>query len=230
MKESAKWRSGRDRERTVRTRPSGRGGKSADAFSDHEGVAAQDNGKVMVPARKGTALEVIEPEFSFEILVHALGSPALLEHADDLLLAQAPGQRREDEFGRFLFIFGPLGDEPERLAIGKSDAVVVRSLDADETEARTQFAFAAIAPDEPTKCFLRQRRQELLDRFGLGVDAIGAIESHDPECRQYADGEVEAESADCVAKIGTVTVGAVGQDHVAGDAVPRRPAVVSDQG
>ena len=79
MKESAKWRSGRDRERTVVTRPGGRGGKSADALSDHEGVAAQDDGNVMMPAREGPTFEMIEPELALEVLVHALSSPALLE-------------------------------------------------------------------------------------------------------------------------------------------------------
>ena len=95
MNESAKWRSGRDRERTVATRPGGRGGKSADAFSDHEGVAAEDDGDVVMPAWEGPPLEVVEPELALEVLVHPLGAPAFLEEADDLLLAHAPGKRGE---------------------------------------------------------------------------------------------------------------------------------------
>ena len=43
MNESAKWRSGRARLRTVGIFFSGRGGKSADALGDHEGEARQGN-------------------------------------------------------------------------------------------------------------------------------------------------------------------------------------------
>jgi hypothetical protein len=56
MKESAKWRSGRNRERTVSTSPGGRGGKSADALGDNEGVAAEDDRDVVVPGWEGAAL------------------------------------------------------------------------------------------------------------------------------------------------------------------------------
>jgi len=53
MKESAKWRSGRDLERVVAILPSSRGGKSADSLGDDEGVAAEDDGDVMVPTHEG---------------------------------------------------------------------------------------------------------------------------------------------------------------------------------
>ena len=53
MKESAKWRSGRARERTVGTRPGGRGGKSAEALGDDEGVATEHDRDVVMPTCKG---------------------------------------------------------------------------------------------------------------------------------------------------------------------------------
>jgi hypothetical protein len=109
MNESAKWRSARDLERTVTTRPGGRGGKSAEAFSDHEGVAAEDDGNVVMPAGEGAAFEVVEAEVAFQGFVHALGAPALFEQVDDLLFAHAAWQRREQEFAGLLFVFGPLG-------------------------------------------------------------------------------------------------------------------------
>jgi hypothetical protein len=47
------------------------------AFGDDERVAAKGDGDVVVPARKATALVVVEPELSLQILVDALGSPTL---------------------------------------------------------------------------------------------------------------------------------------------------------
>ena len=64
MKESAKWRSGRDGERTVAMCALGRGGKSADALGDHESIARQDNGDVVMPPCKGPTFEVIETQFA----------------------------------------------------------------------------------------------------------------------------------------------------------------------
>jgi hypothetical protein len=62
MKESEKWRSGRESERVVDHRPSGRGGKTPHTFGDDEHVAAESDGDVMMPAREPSALEVVETE------------------------------------------------------------------------------------------------------------------------------------------------------------------------
>ena len=53
MKESGKWRSGRERVRTGFHFFSGRGGKSVGVFSDNEGVTEEDGGNVLVPATIG---------------------------------------------------------------------------------------------------------------------------------------------------------------------------------
>lgn len=82
-------------------------GESADAFSDHEGIAAEDYGNVMMPARERADLEVIDPELTFKVLVQAFGSPALLERASDLLFAHPPRQRSES---KLLGFFSPLGN------------------------------------------------------------------------------------------------------------------------
>ncbi len=50
MKESAKWRSGREAERVVSHRPSGRGGETPHTFGDDERVAAESDRDVMMPA------------------------------------------------------------------------------------------------------------------------------------------------------------------------------------
>src|SRR5271155_3789552 len=85
MKESSKWRSCRAVERVARTRPSTRGGKMPQALAGHERIGAEDDGDVVMPAAEGAALVVVEPELSFEVFVDALGAPAFLGNAHELL-------------------------------------------------------------------------------------------------------------------------------------------------
>ena len=79
------------------TLPSGRGGEMPHALSDDEGVAAEGDRDVMVPAREAASLEVVEAQLALHLLVDALGAVALLEQADDLLLAHRASQGRERE-------------------------------------------------------------------------------------------------------------------------------------
>src|ERR1700733_11554930 len=176
-----------------------------------------------MPSREGATFEVIEPQFPLEVLVHAFGPPALFEDADDLLVAHASCQRRQDELRGLALAFGPLSDEPERLAIGECDAVVVRRLHAHETEARAHLASRPVAPDQAAKRFLRQRRDQLGHRLAPGVDAIEPIEAYDAESGQHADGEVQAERAETVAKVGAVAVGAVSKKDAAGEPLSNSP-------
>ena len=85
MNESAKWRSGRATVRWSATGPSRRGGKSADLLADDERVAAERDRYVMVPTGEPAPLEVIQSQFSFEILVGALGAVTLFDDADHFL-------------------------------------------------------------------------------------------------------------------------------------------------
>src|SRR5438445_367100 len=78
MKESSKWRSGRDSERTVAFLPSGRGGKTPHTFGDDERVAADRDGYMMMPAGEASAFEVVEPELALHVLVHSFRFPSLL--------------------------------------------------------------------------------------------------------------------------------------------------------
>jgi hypothetical protein len=117
MKESAKWRSGRAAERTGSMRPSGREGKNAVAFGHHEGVAAEDDGYVVVPAAETAALEVIETEFPLEVLIGALGTPALHGDADELVEGRVRGQRREEVVGGLGLAVAPLDQQPDRRAL-----------------------------------------------------------------------------------------------------------------
>src|SRR5579863_74042 len=139
-KESAKCRSGRERDRTRGTLPSSRGGEMPQALSEDEGVAAEGDRDVMIPAWEGASLEVVEPELALHLGVDVLGAIALLEDAHDLLLAHRATEGGQRELARRLLAMGPLGDEPERLARSRVGAVVVSDLDAAEGEARAQLA------------------------------------------------------------------------------------------
>jgi hypothetical protein len=61
----------------------------ARALGDHKRVAGEHGRHVMMPAGKAAAFVMIEPEFALEILVRALGAPAL-HHQPHELLARHP--------------------------------------------------------------------------------------------------------------------------------------------
>ena len=90
-KESTKCRSGRNADRIVLTIPGERGGKSADALGDHEGIAAHNYGYVVMPSGKGASFKVVQSELALEILIHPFGAPTFFENSDDLLLAHCGG-------------------------------------------------------------------------------------------------------------------------------------------
>ena len=89
MKLSVKWRSGRERERVVGQRPSGRGGKTPHAFSDDERVAAESDRDMVVPAVEAPPFEVVEPQLALEIFVDALRAPALHHDTNEPFLRDA---------------------------------------------------------------------------------------------------------------------------------------------
>src|SRR5678815_4013560 len=99
MKLSWKCRSGRDRERVVFQRPSGRGGKTPHTFSDDERVAAKYDGDVVVPSLKSAAFIVVEAEPALQILVGAFGSPALHDEPHEPPSRPALWQRNEEAIG-----------------------------------------------------------------------------------------------------------------------------------
>ncbi len=128
-----------------------------------------------------------------------------------ICLAHDARERREDELGGLGLALGPLGNEPEGLAIDQGYAVVVCRLDADEGEARLELGARAISPGHAPERLAREGGDKLLHRLALGVDAIDAVETDDAEGRQHADGEVEPQLPNTVAKLRTVAVRAVGQ-------------------
>ena len=62
------------------------------SFRNEERVAAEYDRDVVMPARERAALEVVQAQVSLELLVGALGAPALLHDAHDLLLRHAARQ------------------------------------------------------------------------------------------------------------------------------------------
>src|SRR5271156_5990157 len=115
-KEAAKGRSGREDDLSTRTFPSLRGGEVPQTLSDDEGVAAEDDRDVMMPASEAPSFEVVEPQLALHLFVSGLRTPALFDDAHELLLAHRSRQRRQRVLGRLLLAVGPFDEQPERLA------------------------------------------------------------------------------------------------------------------
>src|ERR1019366_1831612 len=226
-KESAKWSSGRDFERTRSTLPFGRGGEMLHSLSDDEGVAAERDSHVVVPAGETATFEVVEAEFALHLLVDQLGPIALLEGTDDLLLAHRAFERRERELGRRLLALGPFGDQPDRLVRAGVETVVVGDLHAAEREARRHFAALApgrsLAPRDAAKCLRAQLAHDVARTGRLSAPSFLAIEP--PHRRRRMDPQriVEAENSHRLAEVVRVAVATVTQQDATGQSGVDRP-------
>src|SRR2546421_12379974 len=107
MKESGKWRSGRERLRVGSSLPSVRGGKTPHAFSDNEREAAEHDGDVVVPAGEAPPFVVVESELAFQVFVDALGAIAFFDETDQLLFVGSARQRRQGVVGGLALVLGP---------------------------------------------------------------------------------------------------------------------------
>ena len=103
--------------RVVRFRASLRGGKRFDAFGGDEGVAAQGDRDVVMPAGIATPFVVVESKLTFEIFIDAFRPPALLYRSDQAFLGRGFGQRQQVEFAGRRFTVEPLHEQPNRLAL-----------------------------------------------------------------------------------------------------------------
>src|SRR5262245_20115195 len=112
MKESWKWRSGRERDLVVAHRPSGRGGNTPHTFGDDERIAAEDDRDVVMPGGEAAAFEVVEAELTLEVFIQALGAVSLLDEPHEPLPATGRRHRREEVLGRLALAVRPLDDEP----------------------------------------------------------------------------------------------------------------------
>ena len=90
-----------------------------------------------MPAPKSAALEVIESQLSFHVLVDALGAPAFLDQLHELDEGHAL-VRREVKVVWRVVVIAPLADEPDSIAPAWLAAVIGRGDDADKREARVE--------------------------------------------------------------------------------------------
>src|SRR5258705_5458247 len=79
---------------------------------DNEGVAADGDGDVMMPADETPSFEVVEAKLALHLFVHSFSAITFFEESHDLLLAHRARQRRERKLDRpiaGLFDQQPLG-------------------------------------------------------------------------------------------------------------------------
>src|SRR5580704_6809951 len=178
----------------------------------------------MVPASEGAPLEVVEAKLALHLFVGPLRTPALLDGADDVLLAHPARERGEDVLGRLRLALGPLDHEPQGLALRHLGAVVVSDLDAPKPEVAREPAppgrlVGPVAPRVAAEVLPIETRGDLRDRERLEATAACGVEQ--PRLRAAADGHrvVEPEVANPFPERERLAVRRVGEDDLAGDLI-----------
>jgi hypothetical protein len=103
---------------------------------------------VVVPAWEAKAFVVVQTELALEVLVHALGSSALHDQANELSVRSELGQRDEKGMGRLLLTVPPLDEKPERFLLALGDT---SGYDATQGETCGQSLSGALAPGAASK-------------------------------------------------------------------------------
>src|SRR5438876_4665906 len=219
MKESAKCRSGRDGDRTGSILPSARGGKTPHAFRNEERIAAEHDRDVVMPARERAALEVVQAQLPLELLIGALGAPALLHDAHDLLLRHATRQRGEDELRWLRLAFQPLHHEPHRLSIAGVGAIVVGDFHTTKCEPRGELAARPLAPGQTPEGAVTESNPELLHCEGLAVATVDLVQRPDLHGGRDRDAHIQAEHPHGVSEVARPTIGGIDEHDVSGDLV-----------
>src|ERR1019366_9341538 len=199
--------------------PSSRGGKTPHALRNEEGVAAEDDQDVVMPARERAALEVVQAQLSLEFLVGALGAPALLHDAHDLLLRHAPRQGGEDELHGLRLALGAPHHEPHRLSIASIGAVVIGDLHAAKCEARGEIAAGPLAPGKSPERTGAEADPELLSGQRGSVSTVDRVQRPDLRSCGDRDAEVQAEHPHGVPEVARPTVRGVDEHDVTGDLI-----------
>src|ERR1700686_1739432 len=96
---------------------------SRDALREEEGVSGDAQRGVVVKAAPTAALEVVEANLLFELLVVALDPPAQLGDAHQFLERRGGGQGTQEVFGGFRLTRGPFDEQP-LLGVGLDAQVV----------------------------------------------------------------------------------------------------------
>ena len=127
--------------------------------------------RVIVEAAPRTALEVIEPELFFELLVDLLAGPASLDCAGDGLERSFGGMIGEMVFGlsnRATFRYEPDIFSGQMNAVGGFRAI--GSAHANGAEVSGEWPLRPITPRDATPSFWRQLRDDVL---GASVNVCG---------------------------------------------------------
>src|SRR5665213_1576185 len=113
-------------------------------LGNDEGVAAENDRDVVVPAGESSSLVMVKAEFAFEVLVGALDPPALHYQADPLLCGQlGAGDRNEEVVGRLGLAVAPFDEQGSGLVVG--------DLDLASNESSCEWSFGSLSPGAATE-------------------------------------------------------------------------------
>src|ERR1019366_9083079 len=106
------------------------GGKMPHTLRDDEGVAADGDRNVMMPAEEASPFEVVEPQLALHLFVDALGAISFLEETHELLFAHRPRQRRQRILGgrRFAIVGALLAARRPRASLVAENLVLRQQL------------------------------------------------------------------------------------------------------
>jgi len=190
---------------------SGRGGKALERERSATKNANQHDGDMVVPAAEGAAFVVIESQFSLGVLVHALGAPSLLDPPDELTPGHGCRQRGRGEVGWSRFTIGPFHDQPDHLALGRVDQVVLCEHDTLDGEARGHLALGALSPDHPPEASPPDGDGQVANRHGGNDTPAERVQPPHRRRAVQAHGVVQALATHATTKLGVVPIRAVDQ-------------------
>ena len=109
---------------------------------------------MVVKASPASALEVIESDLLFELLIVTFDSPSDLRQADELFGGRIGGHRGQPELGRLCLSLRPLDHKPLPITRSMSEFVSVSRSDTQEGESRAHAAEGALPPRDrlPRRC------------------------------------------------------------------------------
>src|SRR3990172_13405737 len=103
---------------------------------------------MMVPTGEAATFVVVEPKLALEVLVDALGAPALHGEADELREGHVVREAGEEVVGGRGLAGAPLDDEPDGGTLGERAALLGARGDAASSEAGGERLAGAGAPGE----------------------------------------------------------------------------------
>src|SRR5207247_3239460 len=130
---------------------------------------------VMMPSRKASSFEMVEPELALEVFVHALGSPTLLDEVHEVLHRKIVRQGGEMELGGLGLVVAPLHQQPYRLTVIAIGAFIGND-DTAHGEARRKRVLGSLAPSDAAEASASELRREVTHAHGSGASLAVCIE------------------------------------------------------